>query len=65
MDKVNVREYWCNVIIVYNKILFVKKINLELDDYVICLVLGGMFGMIEKKELDIWENLVVCSIELL
>lgn len=65
LDKVNAREYWRNATTAYNKIPFVKKTNPELDDYVTRSALGGMFGMIEKKELDIRENPAVRSTELL
>lgn len=65
LDKVNAREYWRNAVTAYNKIPFVKKTNPELDDYVARQALGGMFGMVEKKELEIRDNPAMRTTELL
>ena len=65
LDKVNAREYWKTAVTAYNKIPFVKKTNPELDDYVTRQALSGMFGMVEKKELEIREDPAIRSTELL
>ena len=56
LDEVNAREYWRNAVTAYNKLPLVKKTNPELDEYVTNQGLGGMFQLVEKKELDIREN---------
>lgn len=65
LDKVNARQYWRDAVTAYNKIPFVKKTNPELDDYVTREGLGGMFSLVEKKELDIRENTSSRTTELL
>lgn len=56
LDKVNARSYWNSTVTAYNKIPFTSEVNPELDDYVTQKALFGLFGLVEKKELDIREN---------
>lgn len=65
LDKVNARQYWRDAVTAYNKLPLVKKTNPELDDYVTKQGLSGMFKLVEKKELDIRENVSARSSELL
>ncbi|MEZ4950384.1 MAG: DUF4197 domain-containing protein [Saprospiraceae bacterium] len=65
LDEVNAREYWRGAVNAYNKIPFVSKANPELDQYVTQKALDGMFGLVEKKEVDIRENTSSRSSELL
>lgn len=65
LDKVNAREYWRSAISAHNKLPFVKKANPELDDYVTRQALFGMFGLVEKKEEDIRQNVDARPSELL
>ncbi len=65
LDEVNARTYWKSVVKAHNKIPFVKKVNPELDEYVTDKALYGMFGLVEKKELDLRENQSSRSSDLL
>jgi hypothetical protein len=65
LDKFNARTYWRDGVSAYNKLPLVSKANPELDDYVTRQALAGMFGLVEKKELDIRENTGARSSELL
>jgi hypothetical protein len=65
LDKFNARTYWRNGVNAYNRIPLVNKADPELDDYVVKQALAGMFGLIEKKELDIRGNASSRTTELL
>jgi hypothetical protein len=65
LDKFNARTYWRDGVSAYNKLPLVNKANPELDDYVTRQALAGMFGLVEKKELDLRENSGARSSELL
>ena len=65
LDKFNAREYWRGAVGAYNKIPLVSKANPELDDYVTQKALLGMFQLVEKKELDIRENVSARTSDLL
>lgn len=56
LDKVNARELWNKTTTAYNRLPFVKKTNPELDDYVTQQALVGLFGLVEKKEEGIRNN---------
>jgi hypothetical protein len=56
LDKFNARDYWRDGVSAYNRLPMVSKVNPELDDYVTRQALAGMFGLVEKKELDIRQN---------
>ena len=53
LDKFEARKYWGDAVGSYNKIPLVKKANPSLEDYVTTEALKGLFGMVEKKELEI------------
>ena len=65
LDKVNARELWNKSTTAYNRLPFVKKTNPELDDYVTKQALVGLFGLVEKKEEDIRENVDARTSDLL
>jgi hypothetical protein len=65
LDKFNARKYWKDAVDVYNKIPFVEKANPDLDDYVTAEALKGLFGMVEKEELNIRTNLRARTSDLL
>lgn len=65
LNKFNALDYWSNAVTSYNKIPFVTKMNPKLDDYVTKKALDGVFDMVEKKELDIRNNLTSRTTDLL
>lgn len=65
LDKFNARQYWADAVKAYNKIPFVEKANPNLDEYVTNQALNGLFSMVEKKELDIRENVAARTSDLL
>jgi hypothetical protein len=65
LDKVNAREYWKSAVTAYNKIPLVEKTNPELDDHVNTMALKGMFGLVEKKEAGIRNDVGLRNTELL
>jgi hypothetical protein len=65
LDKFNARSYWKDIVERYNKIPLVDDVNPNLDDYVTTQALTGLFSMVEKKELDIRENVAARTTELL
>ncbi len=65
LDKVNATDYWNKAVTAYNKIPFITKVNPSLDDYVTTQALGGLFGMVEKKEKVIRTNVKERTSDLL
>lgn len=65
LDKVGAREYWRTAVTAYNKIPFVEKTNPELDDHVNQKALMGLFGLVEKKEKDIRNDVSIRNSDLL
>lgn len=65
LDKFNAREYWSKAINTYNKIPFIEQVNPDLGDYVTSEALEGLFSMVEKKELEIRNNVNARSTDLL
>jgi hypothetical protein len=65
LNTVNANELWETAITAYNRIPMVQKVNPKLDDYVTHRALDGLFGMIEKEELEIRTNAKARSSELL
>jgi len=55
-DKFKARETWKGAVTAHNKLPFVKKAKPELDDYVAKQALIGMFGLVEKKEGNIRQD---------
>lgn len=65
LDKFNARQYWSDAVGYYNKIPFIEKANPDLGDYVTSQALKGLFSMVEKKELDIRNNVNARTTDLL
>lgn len=65
LNKFNAIDYWADAVNAYNKIPLVKKVNPKLDDYVTTSALNGLFGMVEKEELNIRSNLSARTTDLL
>lgn len=56
LDQVELTRYWKPVIETYNQIPLTKKVNPNLDDYVLDETLAGLFSVIAKEEAAIREN---------
>ncbi|MEZ4994262.1 MAG: DUF4197 domain-containing protein [Saprospiraceae bacterium] len=65
LDKFNARQYWSDAVNTYNKIPFIEKVNPDLGDYVTGEALNGLFSMVEKKELEIRNNVNARTTDLL
>jgi len=65
LTKVNATKYWKDIMDIYNKIPFVKKINPDLTDYVCTKALDGLFIMVAKEEKQIRIDPVARTTELL
>jgi hypothetical protein len=65
LNKFNAIEYWADAVNTYNKIPFVEKVNPSLDAYVTDEALKGLFGMVEKKELQIRTDISERTTDLL
>ena len=65
LDKFDARKYWSDAVNAYNKIPFVEKANPDLDDYVTRKALTGLFSMVEKKEIDIRNNVSARTTDIL
>ena len=65
LDKVEATKHWEEVINIYNKIPFVKKMNPDLTAYVTQKAIDGLFVMIAKEEKKIREDPMARTTELL
>jgi len=66
LDKVNATQTWNKAFTAYNKIPFIgEKVDTNLDDYVTRQALKGLFGMVEKEELNIRNNVAARTTDLL
>lgn len=65
LDDVNATKYWSDLIILYNKIPMVKKMNPDLPQYVTAKAIDGLFVMIAKEELKIRKDPMARTSELL
>jgi hypothetical protein len=65
LNEVNATKYWDDVIVRYNKIPMVQKVNPDLTEYVTQKALDGLFIMVAKEELKIRENAGSRSTDLL
>lgn len=65
LNEVNATKYWEDVIVRYNKIPFIQKMNPDLTAYVTDKALDGLFLMVAKEELKIRDNVSARTTELL
>ena len=65
LNKVDATKYYYDVINTYNKIPLVDKVNPDLNDYVTNKAMDGLFTLIEKEELNIRENPIARTTDLL
>jgi hypothetical protein len=65
LDEFKARELWSEAMEAYNKIPLVEPANPDLDDFVTTKALEGLFGMVEKEEINIRENVSARTTELL
>lgn len=65
LKEVNATKYWEDVIVRYNKIPFVQKVNPDLTAYVTEKALDGLFFMVAKEELKIRDNVSARTTDLL
>lgn len=65
LNKFGALDYWADAVNAYNTIPFVNKMNPKLDDFVTNKALDGVFSMVEKKELDIRQNIRSRTTDLL
>tara|TARA_B100002003_G_C14105697_1_gene531815 strand:+ start:753 stop:1472 length:720 start_codon:yes stop_codon:yes gene_type:complete len=56
LQKVNATKYWKSILITYNKIPFVKKVDPKLETYVTKKAIEGLFFVLAKEEIAIREN---------
>lgn len=62
---VGATRYWTELIIAYNALPFVRKINPDLTEYVTGMAIDGLFVMIAREEEKIRENPAARTSELL
>jgi hypothetical protein len=65
LDDVSATRYWNDIITIYNKIPFVKKMNPNLSEYVTQKAIDGLFVMIAREELKIRKDPAARTSELL
>lgn len=65
LDKFDGRKIWQDGVSKYNALPFVDDLNPDLDDYVTQEALKGLFAMVEKKEVDIRDNVQARTTDLL
>jgi len=65
LQKVNAQKYWSDIINTYNKIPLVDKKNPDLADHVTGQALVGLFGLVEKKEAGIRNDVSQRTTDLL
>jgi len=65
LDKVNATKYYSEIINRYNSIPLVQKVNPDLNDYATELAMQGLFTMIAKEELNIRQDPMARTTELL
>ena len=65
LDKVSATKYYGDVVNTYNKVPFVEKVNPDLNDYATTKAIEGLFVMVAKEELNIRQNPVARTTDLL
>jgi len=58
-------DYWTDLVMKYNSLPFVKKVNPSLEDHITKKALEGMFDMVEKKEIAIRSDIKERTSDLL
>jgi hypothetical protein len=56
IEKVQLTKYWNPVVSNYNKVPFVKKVNPDLEAYVLERAISGMFTLVAEEESKIRNN---------
>ncbi len=56
IKNVQLRKYWKVLLKSYNKVPLVKKIDVDLEDYVTQKTIDGLFLLLEKEETNIRNN---------
>jgi hypothetical protein len=56
IEKVQLTKYWNPVVSNYNKVPFVKKVNPDLEAYVLERAISGMFTLVAEEEAKIRNN---------
>lgn len=65
LNKTEATKYYGNIVGTYNKIPFVDKVNPDLNSYATDMAIKGLFTMIAKEELNIRQNPVARTTDLL
>jgi len=65
LNKFGALDLWTKAINKYNSIPFITKINPDLSDHINTKALGGLFDLVEKKELGIRSDISQRSSSLL
>ena len=56
LEQVDATKYYEDLVLAYNKIPFVKKLNPDLDQYATQMAITGLFAMVAKEEKKIRED---------
>lgn len=56
LEQVNATKYYEDLVLAYNKIPFVKKLNPDLDQYATQMAIDGLFTMVAREEKRIRED---------
>lgn len=65
LSQVGATKYWGDVMTQYNRLLFVKPVDTNLNNYVTDKALDGLFMMVAKEETKIRKNPIERTTELL
>lgn len=65
LGKVGADKVWANIIMKYNAVPLVKKVNPDLNDYVTQQAMNGVFKMVAVEEKDIRNNFAARTSDLL
>lgn len=65
LEQVNATKYYEDLVLTYNKIPFVKKLNPDLDQYATQMAINGLFTMVAKEEKKIREDPLARTNEIL
>jgi hypothetical protein len=65
LNKVEATKHYSDIVNTYNKIPFVDKVNPDLNSYATDMAIKGLFTMIAKEELNIRQNPVARTTDLL